>query len=48
MLLLTPEQRELFKTMQAMMSLLEGHASWAMNEVGHDVDPGSRSDAPAA
>jgi coenzyme F420 biosynthesis associated uncharacterized protein len=34
MLLLTPEQRELFKTMQAMMSLLEGHASWVMNEVG--------------
>lgn len=34
MLLLTPEQRELFKRMQATMSLLEGHASWVMNEVG--------------
>lgn len=34
MLLLTPEQRELFKQMQATMSLLEGHASWVMNDVG--------------
>jgi coenzyme F420 biosynthesis associated uncharacterized protein len=42
LLLLTPEQRELFKKMQATMSLLEGHASWVMNEVGrstiHDLD----------
>jgi coenzyme F420 biosynthesis associated uncharacterized protein len=37
MLLLTPEQRELFKRMQAMMSLLEGHASWVMNEVGKET-----------
>jgi coenzyme F420 biosynthesis associated uncharacterized protein len=41
-LLLSPEQRELFKRMQAMMSLLEGHASYVMNEVArdhvHDVD----------
>jgi coenzyme F420 biosynthesis associated uncharacterized protein len=47
MLLLTPEQRELFKRMQAMMSLLEGHASWVMNEVGaatiHDLDRMRRS-----
>jgi coenzyme F420 biosynthesis associated uncharacterized protein len=41
-LLLTPEQREIFARMQALMSLLEGHASFVMNEVarGHvdDVD----------
>lgn len=34
MLLLTPEQRELFRAMQALMALLEGHASWVMNELG--------------
>jgi coenzyme F420 biosynthesis associated uncharacterized protein len=32
-LLMTPEQRELFHKMQAMMSLLEGHASYVMNAV---------------
>lgn len=32
-LLMTPEQRELFQKMQAMMSLLEGHASYVMNSV---------------
>ncbi len=32
-LLMTPEQRELFHRMQAMMSLLEGHASYVMNTV---------------
>ncbi len=41
-LLLTPEQRELFFKMQSMMSLLEGHASFVMNEVARgrvqDVD----------
>ena len=35
--LLTPEQRELFHTTQAMMSLLEGHASFVMNAVARDV-----------
>ncbi len=39
-LLMNPEQRELFKKMQAMMSLLEGHASFVMNSVakGHVKD----------
>jgi coenzyme F420 biosynthesis associated uncharacterized protein len=35
-LLLNPEQRDLFTRMQAMMSLLEGHASFVMNEVARD------------
>jgi coenzyme F420 biosynthesis associated uncharacterized protein len=35
-LLLTPEQREIFYRMQSMMSLLEGHASFVMNEVAQD------------
>jgi len=35
--LLTPEQRELFQRTQAMMSLLEGHASYVMNAVAKDV-----------
>ena len=35
-LLLSPEQREMFKRMQALMSLLEGHASYVMNEVARD------------
>ena len=30
------EQRELFVRMQGMMSLLEGHASYVMNEVARD------------
>lgn len=32
-LLMTPEQRELFASMQSLMSLLEGHASYVMNTV---------------
>jgi coenzyme F420 biosynthesis associated uncharacterized protein len=36
LLLLTPEQREIFARTQAMMSLLEGHASYVMNEVAKD------------
>jgi coenzyme F420 biosynthesis associated uncharacterized protein len=35
-LLLTPEQRGIFMRMQALMSLLEGHASFVMNEVARD------------
>jgi coenzyme F420 biosynthesis associated uncharacterized protein len=35
--LLTPEQRPLFERTQAMMSLLEGHASYVMNRVAEDV-----------
>jgi coenzyme F420 biosynthesis associated uncharacterized protein len=33
LLLMTDEQRELFAKMQALMSLLEGHASYVMNRV---------------
>jgi coenzyme F420 biosynthesis associated uncharacterized protein len=35
-LLLTPQQRDLFTQMQGLMSLLEGHASYVMNEVARD------------
>ena len=35
-LLLTPEQGEMFMRMQALMSLLEGHASFVMNKVARD------------
>jgi coenzyme F420 biosynthesis associated uncharacterized protein len=35
-LLLSDEQREIFVRMQALMSLLEGHASYVMNEVARD------------
>ena len=37
LLLLTPPQREIFTKTQAMMSLLEGHASYVMNEVAHGL-----------
>jgi coenzyme F420 biosynthesis associated uncharacterized protein len=33
LLLMTPDQRDLFARMQALMSLLEGHASYTMNVV---------------
>ncbi|HEX6843575.1 MAG TPA: zinc-dependent metalloprotease [Actinomycetota bacterium] len=36
LLLLTPEQRAIFERTQSMMSLLEGHASYVMNEVAKD------------
>ncbi|MEO8476259.1 MAG: zinc-dependent metalloprotease [Actinomycetota bacterium] len=35
-LILTPAQRELVATLQGVMSLLEGHASFVMNEVGRE------------
>jgi coenzyme F420 biosynthesis associated uncharacterized protein len=35
--LLTPEQRTLFERTQAMMALLEGHASYVMNRVAGEV-----------
>jgi len=38
-LLLSPEQREIFERTQAMMSLLEGHASFVMNEVAAEHVP---------
>ncbi|HEU4523903.1 MAG TPA: zinc-dependent metalloprotease [Gemmatimonadales bacterium] len=38
-LLLTPEQREIVRHVQGVMSLLEGHASYVMNEAGRgEVD----------
>jgi coenzyme F420 biosynthesis associated uncharacterized protein len=41
-LLMSPEQRDLFGRMQALMSLLEGHASYVMNVVAagrvHDLE----------
>ena len=36
LLLLSPEQREIFERTQAMMALLEGHASYVMDEVAKD------------
>jgi coenzyme F420 biosynthesis associated uncharacterized protein len=36
LLLLTPEQRGIFERTQAMMSILEGHASYVMNEVAKE------------
>ncbi len=46
-LLMTDEQRALFNKMQALMSLLEGHASYVMNEVARgrveDLDRMRRS-----
>ncbi len=46
-LLMTPEQRDLFRKMQATMSVLEGHASFVMNSVAvgrvHDLERMRRS-----
>jgi coenzyme F420 biosynthesis associated uncharacterized protein len=38
-LLMTPDQRELVRRMQAAMSLLEGHASYAMDRISLDRVP---------
>ena len=38
-LLMTPDQRDMVKKMQAAMSLLEGHSNYAMDEVGRDRIP---------
>ena len=35
-LLMTPEQREIFERMQGLMSLLEGHASFVMDQLGQE------------
>lgn len=37
--LMTPDQRDMVKKMQAAMSLLEGHSNYAMDEVGRDHIP---------
>jgi putative hydrolase len=36
----TPEQRAILDRLVALMTLLEGHADWAMDAVGEDVVPG--------
>ena len=40
-LLMTPEQRQMFKRMQAVMSLLEGHATFVMDQVAQRAIPGA-------
>ncbi|MGH2705408.1 MAG: zinc-dependent metalloprotease [Actinomycetota bacterium] len=38
-MLMTPAQREIVKEIQAFMSVLEGYADWAMDEVGRNLLP---------
>ncbi len=38
-LLMTPDQRDLFRRMQAVMSLLEGHGTYVMNALGGRLIP---------
>ena len=40
-LLMTPEQRQIFSRMQALMSLLEGHGNFVMNSLAKDRIPGA-------
>jgi len=42
-LLMTPDQREMVKKMQAAMSLLEGHSNYVMDEVGRGRIPDAQS-----
>ena len=42
-ILMSPDQRDMVKKMQAAMSLLEGHSNYAMDEVGRDRIPDSES-----
>lgn len=39
-LVTTPEQREMLTEVRALMSVVEGHASWVMNGAGEGVVPG--------
>ncbi len=41
-LLMTPEQRDMFRRMQAVMSLLEGHGNFVMDEVARDRISGAQ------
>jgi coenzyme F420 biosynthesis associated uncharacterized protein len=41
-LLMTPDQRDMVKKMQAAMSLLEGHSNYVMDEVGKDRVPDAK------
>lgn len=40
-LLMTPEQRDVFTRMQAVMSLLEGHGNYVMHRLSRDAVPGA-------
>ncbi len=38
-LMMSPEQRDLFTEMQAMMAVIEGYSNHVMNAIGHDLLP---------